>query len=90
MMMMLHNCLNRFQKMGLRGMTVLVASGDDGIGTGDSRPAPGSTARTDCDKSHPGYPSSSPYVLSIGGTQLTGMIALSNIELYESFVCFIR
>jgi subtilase family serine protease len=37
-----------FQKMGLRGMTVLVASGDDGIGTGDSRPSPGQTARTDC------------------------------------------
>jgi hypothetical protein len=49
-----------FIKLGLRGITLLFASGDDGSSGGDS-----------CKKSEPDFPSSSPFVLSVGATQLT-------------------
>jgi tripeptidyl-peptidase-1 len=53
-----------FQKIGLRGVSLIVASGDSGA-----------NGRTDyfCTESHlnPDYPACSPYVLSVGATQLT-------------------
>lgn len=55
-----------FLKMGLQGITILVASGDDG--------ASGYLTRSDpsvCAKSMPEAPASSPYVTAIGGTQWT-------------------
>ncbi|KDO32601.1 hypothetical protein SPRG_03074 [Saprolegnia parasitica CBS 223.65] len=56
-----------FIKAGLRGTTVVVASGDNGV--------VGSTlisfcGRSTCARFETGYPASSPYVLSVGGTQL--------------------
>jgi len=55
-----------FMKMGVRGLTILFASGDDG--------AAGHNVREDpklCAVSSPGYPASSPYVTAVGGTQLS-------------------
>lgn len=52
-----------FLKMGLRGITILYASGDNGannFGTGSS-----------CKQAWPGWPASSPYVTAVGGTQLS-------------------
>jgi len=53
-----------FQKIGLTGVTIVVASGDSGA-----------NGRTDyyCTETHlnPDYPACSPYVLSVGATQLT-------------------
>jgi len=53
-----------FQKLGLRGVTIVFACGDGGttnVGHG------GYT----CTPLHPNYPSSSPYILSVGATMLT-------------------
>eukprot|EP01102_Stenamoeba_stenopodia_P022621 TRINITY_DN950_c0_g1_i2.p1 TRINITY_DN950_c0_g1~~TRINITY_DN950_c0_g1_i2.p1 ORF type:complete len:582 (+),score=143.33 TRINITY_DN950_c0_g1_i2:34-1746(+) len=48
-----------FIKAGLRGISILFAAGDDGVGNGGI-----------CKKFVPNYPTSSPYVTSVGGTQL--------------------
>eukprot|EP00756_Hemistasia_phaeocysticola_P049088 Hpha_TRINITY_DN23520_c0_g1::TRINITY_DN23520_c0_g1_i1::g.186524::m.186524/K01279/TPP1, CLN2; tripeptidyl-peptidase I len=62
-----------FQKLGLRGTTVLTAAGDGGshFAFGPFQEGLGSALNTIiCDKMNmPVYPASSPYVLSVGGTQ---------------------
>ncbi|DAZ99182.1 TPA: hypothetical protein N0F65_008215 [Lagenidium giganteum] len=56
-------------KMGLRGITVLVASGDDGVS--GLRPEFAHLPREDvCKKSGPQWPSSSPYITTVGATML--------------------
>jgi len=56
-----------FQKIGLRGTSILVASGDSGA-----------NGRTDGDCSgtqlFPDFPAASPYVTSVGATQLAGSV----------------
>ena len=55
-----------FQKAALRGISILFASGDDGAGSVDSR-----TDLTEgCRRHNPNFPSSSPWITSVGGTQL--------------------
>ena len=53
--------------MGLRGLSVIFGSGDDGIG--------GTLIRTEpeeaCKAALPTWPAGSPYVTTVGGTQLT-------------------
>lgn len=56
---------DEFMKLGMRGVTVLIASGDDGTG--------GYLTRNDvkqCEPFVPQFPSCSPWVTSVGGTQL--------------------
>lgn len=51
-------------KLGLRGITIVVASGDDGVA--------GSNLRNDtsaCRRFSPSFPATSPYVLAVGATQ---------------------
>ncbi|KAG6977701.1 hypothetical protein JG688_00000060 [Phytophthora aleatoria] len=56
-------------KMGLRGITVLIAGGDDGV-TG-LRPEFEKVPVEDmCKKSGPQWPSSSPYITTVGATML--------------------
>lgn len=58
-------CDVEFMKLALRGVSVLIASGDDG--------ASGTEAQEDlaaCSQSHPEYPAGSPWVTAIGATQL--------------------
>lgn len=59
-------CNKEFQKAGIRGLTLLFAAGDDGVG--------GITVRNQgakaCTKTLASFPSSSPWVTSVGGTQL--------------------
>ena len=59
-----------FQKAGVRGLTFLFASGDDGA---------------DCENSkfRPEYPSSSPYVTTVGGTALNDPFTLPAEYGYE-------
>eukprot|EP00912_Choanoflagellata_sp_UC4_P000395 UC4_evm2s243 len=62
-----------FAKLGLLGVTVLVASGDSGC-----------HGRTDkiCllnAKMHPAYPAASPYVTSVGGTQYSGNVTSEGV-----------
>jgi hypothetical protein len=64
------HCDDYFQLMGLRGLTVIFASGDDGVG--------GTSIRRDdwetngaCSKSNPEWPAGSPYITSVGATMLT-------------------
>ncbi|OQR87000.1 tripeptidyl-peptidase [Achlya hypogyna] len=47
-----------FQKFAVRGLTILIASGDNGVSS------------TGCSVSAPEWPASSPYVLSVGATQI--------------------
>jgi len=56
-----------FQKLGARGISLLFAAGDDGIAGFDAR-----FNDTFCNQSNPVFPSSSPYVTSVGGTQFSG------------------
>lgn len=51
-----------FQKMGLMGFTVLVASGDNG---------PGKRGFLSCKGFDPQFPATSPYVTAVGGTYLS-------------------
>ena len=60
-------CDEEFMQLGLRGVTILVASGDDGLGGTDIR----SNISRACSQAWPTWPSSSPYITSIGATQLT-------------------
>lgn len=53
-----------FVKMGLRGLSVLFASGDYGAGNFD-------TGSSRCSKAWPDWPASSPFITSVGGTQLS-------------------
>lgn len=56
-------------KMGLRGISVLVASGDNGIsGLYPEFHIP--HPKNICAKAHPQWPSSSPYVTSVGATMM--------------------
>jgi len=48
---------NEFMKLGLRGVSLLVASGDSGVGCNDAGT-----------KFVPDFPASSPYVTAVGGT----------------------
>ncbi|EQC35068.1 hypothetical protein SDRG_07305 [Saprolegnia diclina VS20] len=57
------------QKMAVRGLTVLVASGDDGV-AGQHIHAKKMSIDAGCATSGPQWPSSSPYVTSVGATQL--------------------
>jgi tripeptidyl-peptidase-1 len=52
-----------FQKKGLRGISILFASGDSGVG-GDYG--------ADCQAFVPSFPASSPFVTTVGGTDLQG------------------
>jgi len=60
-------CNQEFMQLGLRGLTIVFSSGDDGIGS--------SLIRTDsvsaCEKAMPEWPASSPYVTAVGATMLT-------------------
>ncbi|OQS07669.1 tripeptidyl-peptidase, partial [Thraustotheca clavata] len=57
------------QKMGARGLTVLVASGDNGV-SGTRITDGGMNVTEGCSKSAPEWPASSPWVTTIGATQL--------------------
>jgi tripeptidyl-peptidase I len=54
-------------KQGLRGVSILFSSGDDGIGNFIIRSNP----ELACSQAWPAWPAASPYVTAIGGTQLT-------------------
>eukprot|EP01101_Sappina_pedata_P004078 TRINITY_DN1672_c0_g1_i1.p1 TRINITY_DN1672_c0_g1~~TRINITY_DN1672_c0_g1_i1.p1 ORF type:complete len:725 (+),score=304.26 TRINITY_DN1672_c0_g1_i1:48-2222(+) len=55
-----------FQKLALRGMTIIIACGD--TGAGDLGEAP---METSCKVLHPDWPSQSPYVTAVGTTFIT-------------------
>ncbi|CAK9062745.1 Tripeptidyl-peptidase 1 (TPP-1) (Tripeptidyl aminopeptidase) (Tripeptidyl-peptidase I) (TPP-I) [Durusdinium trenchii] len=57
---------DEFMKLALRGITVLVASGDDGV-SGNFVAKDG---KKYCGRNREEFPSSSPWVTSVGGTQL--------------------
>jgi tripeptidyl-peptidase I len=60
-------CDQEFMKMGLRGLTVVFSSGDDGIGNNIVRDDPDYA----CSQAFPAWPASSPYVTTVGATQLS-------------------
>ena len=55
-----------FMKLALRGITILVASGDDGV----SGSFVAKYGKKYCGRNREEFPSSSPWVTSVGGTQL--------------------
>ena len=64
-------CDQEFLNMGLRGLSVIFSSGDDGIGDSQTREYPGTTYPGGCSQAWPSWPAASPYVTAVGGTQLT-------------------
>merc|ERR1712178_408970 len=52
----------QFQKLGAQGVSVLFASGDQGV--------VGRTGKTRDGKYHPDFPAASPYITAVGGTDL--------------------
>jgi tripeptidyl-peptidase-1 len=66
-----------FQKIGVRGITVTVASGDDGVANFQAR-----QSKSYCGF-NPSFPASSPFVLAIGATQFKGGSA-ANAEIGQS------
>ena len=60
-------CEMEFMLLGLRGVSILVSSGDDGIASSTIRNNPTGS----CSQAWPEWPASSPYVTSVGATQLT-------------------
>jgi len=52
----------QFQKLGAMGVSILFASGDQGVA--------GRSGKTSDGKYHPDFPAGSPYVTSVGGTDL--------------------
>ncbi|KAJ7098751.1 subtilisin-like protein [Mycena belliarum] len=61
----------RFAELGCRGVSLLFASGDGAVGDGDPDPASKgcrTNDRTNTTRFIPAFPSSCPYVTSVGGT----------------------
>mmetsp|Transcript_171621 Transcript_171621/g.550080 ORF Transcript_171621/g.550080 Transcript_171621/m.550080 type:complete len:819 (+) Transcript_171621:70-2526(+) len=54
-----------FMKLALRGISILIAAGDDGASGARVRLDP-----TACQQSNPEFPAESPWVTAVGGTQL--------------------
>jgi len=52
----------QFQKLGAQGVSILFASGDQGV--------VGRTGKTKDGKYHPDFPAASPYITAVGGTDL--------------------
>jgi len=70
-----------FQKIGLRGTSLFVASGDSGA---NGRSDPGCTDKT----LHASFPASSPYVTSVGANMLeTATTGLTSIPVCQQFSC---
>mmetsp|Transcript_2869 Transcript_2869/g.4182 ORF Transcript_2869/g.4182 Transcript_2869/m.4182 type:complete len:594 (-) Transcript_2869:28-1809(-) len=64
----LQTSLKEFQKIALRGLTIVIASGDTGsIDLG----SPPMSSGSDCTQLHPDWPSISPYVISVSSTYPT-------------------
>ncbi|KAF8269932.1 peptidase S8/S53 domain-containing protein [Lactarius quietus] len=61
---------NVFAQLGLRGVSVLVASGDHGVGRGDCRDGAGNV------RFYPMFPASCPWVTTVGGTMDIPEVAL--------------
>ncbi len=62
-------CDEEFMQLGLRGVSIIVSSGDDGIA--------GTYIRDDvnlgCSQAWPAWPASSPYITAVGATQLSDL-----------------
>lgn len=56
------SCNVQFQKLGAQGISVLFASGDQGV--------VGRTGKKSDGKYHPDFPAASPYITAVGGTDL--------------------
>merc|ERR1712070_257907 len=56
------SCNVQFQKLGAQGISVLFASGDQGVA--------GRTGKTKNGEYHPDFPAASPYISAVGGTDL--------------------
>ncbi|GMF32789.1 unnamed protein product [Phytophthora fragariaefolia] len=79
-------------KMGLRGMTVLIAGGDDGV-TGLRPEFEKVPAEDICKQSGPQWPSSSPYITTVGATMLlanTQQAAKPFFRTKEEVICSVE
>ncbi|KAF4040590.1 Pro-kumamolisin [Phytophthora infestans] len=79
-------------KMGLRGITVLIAGGDDGV-TGLRPEFEKVPVEEMCKKSGPQWPSSSPYITTVGATMLltkAQQAAKSFFHTKEEVICSVE
>ncbi len=69
---------NEFKKAAARGLTIMVASGDDGVGNFPAR-----TSKANCGF-NPSFPATSPYVLAVSNTIINRIVSI--IVAYITFV----
>ncbi|KAJ6451496.1 tripeptidyl peptidase A [Mycena vitilis] len=70
----------RFAELGSRGVSVLFASGDGGVGDGNPNPVPQqclTNGQNQTKRFIPAFPASCPYVTSVGGTESIPEVAAS-------------
>lgn len=61
---------NEFLKLGMRGVSVVVASGDSGVAGRQGDPTPSNCLGKDGKVFAPDFPASCPYLTSVGGTYI--------------------
>ncbi|KAJ5729534.1 uncharacterized protein N7483_004042 [Penicillium malachiteum] len=61
---------NEFMKLGMRGVSVVVASGDSGVAGRDGDPTPSNCLGTNGKVFAPEFPASCPYMTTVGATYL--------------------
>ncbi|KAJ5645872.1 hypothetical protein N7490_002244 [Penicillium lividum] len=61
---------NEFMKLGMRGVSVVVASGDSGVAGRDGDPTPSNCLGESNDIFVPDFPASCPYMTAVGATYL--------------------
>ena len=75
-------CDIEFLKLGLRGVTILFSSGDDGVANTGMR----KDRVAACTKAWPGWPASSPYVTAVGATQMSDKPNPVCEQMYAPFI----
>lgn len=74
---------NEIMKLGLQGVTVVISSGDDGVGSFPGDPTPSGCAGPKENIFYPANDASCPYVLAVGSTQLVKTSGNSSVPTYK-------
>lgn len=69
-------------KLGLQGVTIVISSGDDGVGSFPGDPTPSGCAGPEEDIFYPDSDASCPYLLAVGSTQFDKISGNSSVAKY--------
>lgn len=73
---------NEIMKLGLQGVTVVISSGDDGVGSFEGDPTPSGCAGPNENIFYPASDATCPYVLAVGSTQFVKVSNTSTTPTY--------